>query len=140
MTLKRFSFPKSRRLVGNRQFKAVLARHLCVGDGLFTLFIAENDCGYSRLGISVNKSCGGAVVRNRVKRLLREAFRQSPAQIPAGFDYFIIVSARSANLDESRGYKDYLRKLKFEQVRDSLLALVAAAVGKIGPRSDKNGC
>ena len=72
-----FSFPKEKRLVSNRQFKAVLARGLRLSNGLLTLCMGENDCGYPRLGVSVSKSCGNAVVRNRLKRLLREAFRQS---------------------------------------------------------------
>ncbi len=94
-----FSFPKKKRLVSNRQFKAVLARGrrlslglLPEGNGLLTLYMAENDCGYPRLGISVKKSCGNAVLRNRLKRLLREAFRQSQDRIPAGFDYLLMIS------------------------------------------------
>ena len=113
--LKRFSFPKSKRLVGNRQFKAVLARNLRVSNGLLTLRMSENDCGYPRLGVSVSKSFGGATVRNRLKRLLREAFRQSQERIPAGFDYLLMISAGCA------------KQPTFEQVKASFLALVAKA-------------
>jgi ribonuclease P protein component len=132
--LKRFSFPKKKRLVGNQQFKAVLARSLRVSNGLLTLYIAENDCGYPRLGVSVSKSCGGAIVRNRLKRLLREAFRQSQDRIPAGFDYLLMISPQGPR---RRGL---LRRPAagaggqptFEQVKASFLALVTAVVGKIG--------
>ena len=118
-TTPELSFPKSKRLVTNRQFKAVLARNLRVSSGLLTLFVAENDCDYPRLGISVSSSCGGAVVRNRLKRLLREAFRQNQGQIPAGFDY--LVMPRTSLRDG----------VEFEQVKVSLLTLVNAAVGKL---------
>jgi RNase P protein component len=98
--------------------------------------MAENDCGYPRLGISVGKSCGGAVVRNRLKRLLREAFRQSREQIPAGFDYVLMISPKWSKAPcllptGAAGSKEAVRQPTFEQVRASFLALVDTAVGKI---------
>lgn len=130
-TLKRFTFPKKKRLVSNSQFKAILARNLRVSDDLLTLYIAENDCSHPRLGVSVGKSCGSAVVRNRLKRLLREAFRQSQDRIPADFDYLLMISPRwLKNLDKSDS-KEAVKKLMFEQVKTSFLALVDAAVKKI---------
>ena len=131
-TLKRFSFPKRDRLVSNGQFKAVLARKLRVSDGLLTLYIAENDCGRPRAGVSVGKSCGPAVVRNRFKRLLREAFRQSRERIPAGFDYLIMISPQwLKRTGKSAEVKEAVKKLGFEQVKSSFLALVDAAFAKI---------
>ena len=127
--VKQFSFPKEKRLVNNRQFKAVLARGLRLSNGLLTLYMAENDCGYPRLGVSVSKSCGNAVVRNRLKRLLREAFRQSQDRIPAGFDYLLMISPprflakARAGAKKSRTGKA-ARLPTFEQVKDSFLALV----------------
>jgi ribonuclease P protein component len=121
---KGFSFGKNKRLVSDKQFKAVLARSLRVSNGLLTLYMAENDCGYPRLGISVKKSCGNAVVRNRLKRILREAFRQNQDQIPAGFDYLLMISPPRPALGGAK-------QPTFGQVKNSFLALVNDAVEKI---------
>ncbi|MHC4482379.1 MAG: ribonuclease P protein component [Planctomycetota bacterium] len=122
--MKRFSFPKTKRLVSNRQFRTVLARNLRVSDGLLTLFMAENDCGHPRLGVSVGKSSGKAVVRNRLKRLVREAFRQSQNQIPAGFDYLLMIAPQ-------RSKDCQLSNVNGQLVKASFLALVADAISKI---------
>ena len=103
--MKRLSFPKKKRLVSNSQFKAVLANGRRRSNGVLTLYMAQNDCEYSRLGVSVGKSRGNAVVRNRLKRLMREAFRQNQQQIPAGFDYVLMISTRwpkKSNVEKSR--------------------------------------
>ena len=122
--VKQFSFSKNQRLVSNRQFKAVLARGLRLSNGLLTLCMAENDCGYPRLGVSVSKSCGNAVVRNRLKRLLREAFRQSQDRIPAGFDYLLMIHpVRSKSLTSN-------------EVKDSFLALVNSSQKTENRQSD----
>jgi len=122
--LKRLSFSKEKRLINNRQFKSVLDKGRRLGNGLLTLYMAENDCGYPRLGISVGKSCGGAVIRNRLKRLLREAFRQSQDVIPAGFDYLLMISPRWL---KKTGTGKAQRQPTFEQVKNSFLALVNSA-------------
>ena len=124
--MKRLSFPKNKRLVSNRQFKAVLShkRRRRFGDQLLTLYIAENDRGYSRLGVSVGKSCGNAVVRNRFKRLLREAFRQNQEQIPAGFDYVLMISPRWT---KKSAVGTTVGLPTFEHVKTSFLNLVSTA-------------
>ncbi len=102
----------------------MLSRKLCVSNNLLVLYMAENQARDRRLGISIGKSCGNAVVRNRLKRLLREAFRLSRQNLPDGFDYLFMVSAKWAE-----NYK--LSDVNLQLVRKSLLELVDKAVKKI---------
>ena len=119
--MKQYSFSKDKRLISNRQFKDILAFGSRLNDNMLTVYIAENKCGYSRLGVSIGKSYGNAVERNHLKRFLREIFRQNQDQIPGNYDYLILI-------------KKKIKNPTFEQVKKSFLAL-AASVKK---RCDKS--
>lgn len=139
--MKRLTLPKKRRLTSNQQFKSVLDRGRRAGNGLLTLYAVSNRCGHPRVGISVGKSSGNAVVRNRLKRFLREAFRRSQDRIPQGFDYVLMISpALSRKLKGARtrnattgaaGQRDAgagaLRAVTSRRMQESLLALVEPA-------------
>jgi ribonuclease P protein component len=84
------SFPKELRLRSRTDFRQVYERRCSVGDGMLRLVGRLNGLDYSRIGLSVSREVGGAVVRNRWKRLLREAFRLSRERLPGGLDFIAI--------------------------------------------------
>jgi ribonuclease P protein component len=108
--MKRYSFPKEKRLRSNRLFREVISSGKCVRDGMMTIYISKNDCGFSRLGVSVSKSFGNAVKRNHLKRLVREVFRLNQHDIPTGFDYLVLIKRKIENPS-------------FEQMKESFLSL-----------------
>jgi len=55
--------------------------------------------GRARLGVTVSRRVGDAVVRNRVKRLMREVFRRNPAWFTSGRDYVLVARPLAATLD-----------------------------------------
>jgi ribonuclease P protein component len=74
-----------------------------VGTPHFTLLVAAQKVpGPSRLGLVVGRRVGGAVQRNRVKRLCRECFRTWPDLVPAGVDLIVIARPGSPELDLAR--------------------------------------
>ncbi len=64
---------------------------------------AEDADGVPRLGLAVPRAVGSAVVRNRMKRLLREAWRAHLSAVPAGHDYVLVARPGLAEPAEARG-------------------------------------
>jgi ribonuclease P protein component len=118
-------FPARFRLRDGREFAAVYQARTTAGDGCLLVYGRPNDAGHARLGMSVSRKVGKAVVRNRWKRLLREAFRTSPARLPAGLD--LVVIPRAAEPPPLEAIRDSLVKLSHD---------VRRRWDRRGPRSD----
>jgi len=69
-----------------------------------------------RLGLSVGRKVGGAVERNKVKRLLREAFWQSEERLPPGHDFVVVARSDAADLAERDGLAGI--KLELDELLD----------------------
>lgn len=84
------NFEKFRRLRATSDFQRVFRRRRSVADDLIIIYGRENGRTYSRLGLSVSRKIGGAVIRNRWKRIIRESYRQLHSQLPVGIDLVVI--------------------------------------------------
>jgi len=92
-------FRARHRLTHAREFEAVYAAKVRKSRGPITLFGMPNTLGWPRLGLAVSARVGSAVIRNRWKRMLREAFRLQQHTLtrgPAGECYDLIASVRAA--------------------------------------------
>jgi ribonuclease P protein component len=70
------------------EFQEIYNRGAKVHGRYYTIFVLANPSGAGRLGIAATRKFGGAVVRNRAKRLIREVFRRN--KIAKGFDVVVI--------------------------------------------------
>jgi ribonuclease P protein component len=88
----RLTLPARLRLRRKRDFDAAYARGRRMADGFFAVTVMRNDVGAPRLGLAVAvKVAGGAVARNRLRRIIRESFRLHQRELPAAD---LVVSAR----------------------------------------------
>lgn len=117
------TFSRSLRIRDGRDFTAILKRGryaadrtLVVNVRVSTSNVQEPDCrGVGRLGITIPRKAGNAVVRNRWKRLIREAYRTQKAVLPPGYDV-VVRPRRGATCDGVA-------------IRKSLVRLVRRATG-----------
>lgn len=82
-------FPGSARLRKQAEFDAVYAGNCYAADSTLVITARKHGNGPSRLGLSVSRQVGNAVVRNYWKRLIREAFRKNRQRMPEGFDLVV---------------------------------------------------
>ena len=93
-----FAFPKNYRLRKRCEFEQLKKNGKRIQNHLFLVNYAQKYIGdASRLGITVTKKTGSAVVRNRIKRLVRETFRLNRHKLTQSFDINVIAKKRIRN-------------------------------------------
>lgn len=103
-----YSFTRAERILKSKDFALIRKEGKRVASKNFVIFLKANSLGIRRLGLAVSTKVGGAVQRNRIKRLLRECFRLNKEIFPPSMDIFISVKQGFNPV----GYKDVEAEIK----------------------------
>jgi ribonuclease P protein component len=105
-------YPLGARIVRRADFDAVYRNGKRRSSSHLTVFLKANDLPHSRFGFSIKRTLGGAVVRNRIRRRVREAIRLHRQEISAGWDFVIHPKASVQSAAFAALESDLLRLLK----------------------------
>ena len=119
------TFPKCLRVVKGDHFSQALRGGGCAADGTLVLFalprevrdgeVRNGEMLATRLGVTIPKKTGNAVVRNQWKRIIREAFRIQKDQMPTGYD--LIVRPKKDAVLDGKSIRTGLPKLASRAVK-----------------------
>ena len=90
---RRYTFARDKRIGGREEFAAVFDAKVRQSRGPLTAYAIPTEKPSPRLGLSVSRRVGTAPRRNRIKRMLREAFRLMQHDFPRAYDIVIVVRA-----------------------------------------------
>lgn len=82
----------------NIEFQKVYSAKNITGNRTFTLFYKKNHMDCPRVGFTITKKVGNAVVRNRMKRKLREIYRANFHKLKPGYDYVFVLKRDTVDL------------------------------------------
>jgi ribonuclease P protein component len=106
------TFPREVRLVRKSEFDNVYRAGKRRSSSHFTVFVRASGQSTSRFGFSIKKALGGAVVRNRIRRRVREIVRCHRQEIQTGWDIVIHPKTSVATAPLAVLTADFLRLLK----------------------------
>jgi len=96
---------RANRLSRSRDFDAVHRRGRSVSSRFLVLYwLPQDEPTEPRVGFAVPRAAGGAVERNRIKRRLRETWRERIGRVPEGHDYVLIVRPGLVEAAEANGF------------------------------------
>jgi ribonuclease P protein component len=104
----KYPFSKSQRLRNRRDFQAARENGIKKQTPHFIIFLYPKNGGSSRLGLTVSRKVGGAVRRNRVKRLVREVFRLNYRLLGSSNDISVIAKRGASDIDFVTVYRELM--------------------------------
>ena len=93
----------------NYEFRSLYARGKNTAGVYLAMYARKNRRSISRLGVSVSSKLGGAVVRNRVRRRIKESYRLLESRFTPGFDVVVVARSKAVGADFSAIGDELLR-------------------------------
>lgn len=112
MQKKIYSFSKINRLKSKKSFQFVYSKGRSVVDGMSVFYILPDQGENIKIGLAVGKKLGCAVVRNRIKRLMREVFRLHKLELKQGYHIVWVARRKLAKADFKTYERVFLRLAK----------------------------
>ena len=103
----------------NREFSYMYRRGNFLSSDCLIIYYRKNRFPFNRLGITVSKKVGKAVIRNRVRRRIKESYRELEGSLPAAYDFVIVARSSAASSD----YHKIMSALKYMLRKAGLLKL-----------------
>ncbi len=104
--------PKSERLRKSKDFTRVFEHGKSLPGSRVVVYYLENGLPFNRVGVAVSRRLGGAVQRNRLKRIVKEAYRANEAGLRQGLDLVLLPRSRA-------------KAASFQEVKDELLGILS---------------
>lgn len=93
----------------NYEFRRLYAKGMSAATSRVVVYLRKNRTGCNRLGITVGTKLGKAVVRNRIRRRLREIYRTNEHRLARGYDIVIVARGRSRDSEYREIEADFIR-------------------------------
>ncbi len=103
---------KTWRIKQNYEFRRLYRRGKSVATPFLVLYALKNRRRINRIGLTVSPKLGGAVVRNRIKRLLREAYRLHEHELKTGYDFVLVARQRMVRANCAQTEQELLRAVR----------------------------
>ena len=112
MQKKLYSFKKINRLKSKKSFQVVYNKGRSIIDGMSVFYILPEQQEDVKIGLAVGKKLGCAVVRNKMKRLMREVFRMHKMRLKKGYHIVWVARRKLAKADLKTYERVFLRLAK----------------------------
>ncbi|WP_347861808.1 ribonuclease P protein component [Salimicrobium sp. PL1-032A] len=99
---------KAYRIKKNKEFQNVFRNGKSFANRQLVLYYLQKDQPHFRIGLSVSKRIGNAVMRNKVKRYLRQAFHELEEELCMDYD-FVVIARKPVNTMEYHEVKKSLK-------------------------------